>query len=123
MNLEEFFSIRPPYRVTFWADQETLGETVFREEPFGQSFSEYFFCSVCQQIWGMIEYPNRHWLPAHVTCKEHTDARSEYCIPGSMLPQGYLPPEELDAYPEAFVHREFLLHLTQAEKELEAWNK
>ena len=119
MTLEDFFNNHPPYKTLFWADQEALGEVTFHKEPFGQLFSEYFFCSICQQVWGMIEYPNRHWLPVHVTCKEHTDARSEYCIPGSMLPPGYLPPAELDAYPEAFIVREFQIHLLHVTKELE----
>lgn len=118
MTLEEFNASCPPYRRLFWADGESLGETVFHREPLGQSFSEYFLCSVCRQIWGMLEYPNRHWMPLYVTCREHRDARSAYCLPGSMLSPGYISPEELDTYPEAFIRREFELHLTQAEKEL-----
>ena len=112
MKLEEFLATYPPFQVIFWADGMALGEVKFREEPFGQTMSEYFICPECQDVWGLIEYPNRHWLPQYVCCRQHRDTRSCYHVPGSML---YMI-EDLDNYPEALVRREFEVHLQHYEK-------
>jgi hypothetical protein len=112
MKWEDFERDRPPFHVTFWADEASLGELTFRNEPFGQTMSTFFYCSVCEQVWGMIEYPNRHWLPAHVTCKDHRDERSVFCVPGSLLP-AYVTADELLHYPEALLRREFELTLKE----------
>ncbi len=117
MTWDEFLATRPPFKVTFWADGEALGQLEFHEEIFGQSMSEFFYCHVCNTVWGMIEYPNRHWLPMHVTCRQHQDERSEYCIPGSMLG----PVDNIEEYPEAFIRREFEVCMQFYEKELAAW--
>jgi len=113
MTWDEFLSERPLFCVRFWADGEPLGELKFKDEPFGQTMSEFFYCHVCNKVWGMIEYPNRHWLPAHITCRWHKDARSKYRIPGSMLG----PVDDLDNYPEPFLRRELEVHLDFFEKE------
>ena len=117
MTWEEFFALRPPFKVCFWADGDSLGEITFREEPFGQTLSQFFYCHVCKEVWGMIEYPNRHWTPVHVTCRRHQDERSAFCLPGSMLDSV----SPLDSYPEAFIRREFELHMQYYEKESASW--
>lgn len=119
MTLEEFLTARPPFQLRFWADGAPLGELSFAAEPFGQDLSEFFLCPVCGEVWGMLEYPNRHWLPQHLTCREHRDERSEYFIPGSLL-DALTTKEDLSRYPAAFIRREFEVHLTNAEKELES---
>ena len=118
MKLEDFRAQQPPFTVLFWADGEPLGELTFKKEPFGQQLSKYFYCHVCDEVWGMVEYPNRHWLPQHLVCRQHRDERSAYFIPGSML-DALITKEELSAYPEALIRREFEVHLTNAIKEIE----
>ena len=118
MTLDEFLAARPLFQVRFWADNAPLGEMQFAAEPFGQQLSEFFYCSICDKVWGMLEYPNRHWIPQHLTCREHRDERSEYFIPGSML-DALTNSDELSRYPAAFIRREFEVHLANAEKELE----
>lgn len=118
MKWEEFKAVKQPLRAVLWADGILLGEIYIKELPYVQN-SEYFFCSVCQEVWAYLEFQNTSWMPIHVTCKDHVDERSEYYLPGSMF-EGYqldhIPSELL---PNAFIAREFLLHLNWAEKESE----
>jgi len=111
MKLEDFIQHRPPFRVRFWADGEPLGEVLFKEEPFGQNLSQYFFCEVCDELWGTIEYPNRHWIPTYVACRQHQDGRTEF--PGSLLG----PVDDINDLPPAVIAREFQIHITQLAKE------
>lgn len=101
----------------YWVRGELLGT---REVPavaeFWDMMGKFFMCNVCQEVWGWIYYPNRHWCPIHYDCPDHNSQRYEQNIPGSMLP-AYPGGDEIDLLPDRVLEYEFHMHLAYIDKE------
>ena len=118
MTFEEFQASLLPNHVRFWADGKELGETFFTSTDHRfPAASEYFYCQVCNEVWGKIEFMNRGFSAINVTCRNHRDERSEYYLPGSMF-TGFALDDLFDVLTPELIAREFWLHLEAAEKEI-----
>lgn len=74
-----------------------------------------FVCEQCEHAaWAYIRYPNRPWVKYYGSCLNHPVMRPAE-VHGSMLT--WWAKEQLMAMPDAFIEREYHLHLAHYDKE------